>query len=69
MSEGKSKISLTPEQSEAIEAAFGHHITELPFQVEEFELGSNSGGKLRVLKIDNVAQVQSAVLAGGVVVN
>lgn len=69
MNRSQSTLRLTQEQSDAIEAAFGEHVSELPFTVEEFSLAGSNSDKMKVLKIDNIAKVQSAELGGRSIVN
>ena len=65
----KNILHLTEDQKAVIKGAFGEDVHELPFAIEEFNVTGAGGGKLKVLKIDNIAKVQASGIGSGQTVN
>ncbi len=65
----KFQLKLTEEQRELIQKNFGHDVPQLVLSVEEFNAPGAEDPKLRVLKIENVASIHSALVDRPLVVN
>jgi hypothetical protein len=65
----KFQLKLTDEQRKLIEQEFGHDVPQLILSVEDFNSPESDDPKLRVLKIENIASIHSALADRQSVVN